>query len=490
MEHFMRDLEVKQFCRKEDVMALTKLLKGHTREIIEVKLALRRRMGHVWSAVSSCAVLDSDGNVSHVIGTIQDIHQKKKMESEEEEANRLDPVTRLLNARVGEARIREYLFTKAKDVSVSMCIIDLDDFKKINDYYGLVYGDIILEEVGEILQRYLYDESIGVRLGGDEFLIFMRNITKEETLRICNSIRDNISSMYVGFGKIKKVTCSIGLVHRNGFVDYNNLLRYANTAMCEVKRQGKDQVAEYFGLYAEKGSGISRSDSGAERDINRIESLSGNSDIVSVAFNVFERSVDFRSTLHVLMNKLGHDLGLSRIVMTSHDNANRCSKVSEQWAMFGLEPVQALEFSYDKEEYEAVMESFGEHGAALLKDDSGNILAERLVKLLNGKNNESGALFCAMYDNNSYLGCIVFRKEMDSCTWSGQEVEVLKTITNLTAMHYARYLKDEKKKGDRTDVLNELMEVCASLEHYNETELKNRLCEIVQNAEDGKNIAD
>lgn len=474
-EHFMRDMELKQFCRKEDVLAFTKLLKGHTQEIIEIKIALRKRMGLVWSAVSGSAILDENGTVAKVVGTIQDIHQKKKLESEAEEANRLDPTTRLLTNKIGEARIREYLFAKDKDVSVSMCIIDLDDFKKVNDYYGLVYGDIILEEVGEILRRYLYDGSMGVRLGGDEFLLFMENVTKEETLRICNSICANIREMYVGYGQIKRITCSIGLVHRNGFVDYNNLLRYAYTAMREVKRQGKDQVEEYFGLYARKGNAMGRDDVDAEREISRIESMSGNNDIVSVTFNIFERSVDFRSTLHVLMKKLGHDFLLSRIVITIFDRQECCSRVREQWEMFGLEPMEAVKFDYGDDEYGQLMENFREQGAVLVKNDSDNILARRLEEVSFGNNNAYEALFCALYDNNSYMGCIMYKKEMDNRSWSTEEVDILKTVTNLIAIHYARYLKEEQKQMGHDSVLDELKDICASMDSCGEKELKERL---------------
>mgnify|MGYP000594531279 CR=1 FL=1 len=68
---------------------------------------------------------------------------------------------------------------KAEDQVCAIMVLDLDDFKKLNDEEGWVFGDAILAEVADVLKSSIGPEDIALRLGGDEFMLFVKNCSKQ-----------------------------------------------------------------------------------------------------------------------------------------------------------------------------------------------------------------------------------------------------------------------------------------------------------------------
>ncbi len=178
---------------------------------------------------------------------LEQAHEKTQLA--EEQARMLarhDALTGLPNRRVFSADLQAALNRgRSGDVACSVLLIDLDDFKKINDLQGHHAGDTVLCEVARRLEATLRKNDRVARLGGDEFAIIAEGEadaqehldgTKRLAARVLNEIRQPI---HLGNGKVE-IGASIGIAsYRGDAVDVGSLLRAADIAMYRAKQGGK-----------------------------------------------------------------------------------------------------------------------------------------------------------------------------------------------------------------------------------------------------------
>ena len=160
-----------------------------------------------------------------------------------------DLLTGLLNKISTEQKVREYLEEAgSKGQGAILFLIDIDNFKKVNDTMGHAFGDELLTGLGLGLSTLFRATDIVGRIGGDEFLVLMRNINadaetkKREADKLLRFFRDFKVGEYVQY----RCTASIGgAVFSEDGKDFEELYKAADTAMYESKRHGKNRVAYY-----------------------------------------------------------------------------------------------------------------------------------------------------------------------------------------------------------------------------------------------------
>lgn len=158
-----------------------------------------------------------------------------------------DQLTDLLNKIATEKRIREYLENDGKDKCSMMFVLDIDNFKKINDTMGHAFGDEVLSTLGRRIKSEFRINDIVGRTGGDEFVVFLKdmkdeNIMKKEADCVATFFRDFNVGEYVKYS----ATASIGAaIFPNDAADYESLYKAADQALYKAKRRGKNQLAFY-----------------------------------------------------------------------------------------------------------------------------------------------------------------------------------------------------------------------------------------------------
>lgn len=129
---------------------------------------------------------------------------------------------------------------KIKNKKLSLLMIDIDDFKKVNDNYGHQKGDEVLSIIGEILNKTIREMDFAARYGGEELSVIMPYISSSNAYYIAERIRKNISKY--NFGEFK-VTVSIGIGTINKKVNScEKLIKVADDALYKVKNSGKNKV--------------------------------------------------------------------------------------------------------------------------------------------------------------------------------------------------------------------------------------------------------
>ncbi len=157
-----------------------------------------------------------------------------------------DLLTGLTNKAATERMIREYM-SKNPNGSGVLFIIDVDNFKKINDTMGHAFGDEVLKELGGQLRGMFRALDVVGRFGGDEFLVFMTDIKDPGAIkRNADRLRDFFRQFKAGEYVKYSVTASIGAaVFSEDGRDLESLFKMADKALYVVKRRGKNDLAFY-----------------------------------------------------------------------------------------------------------------------------------------------------------------------------------------------------------------------------------------------------
>ncbi len=148
-------------------------------------------------------------------------------------------------SRIIEAIEEEFILASKKGDSLALVMLDLDDFKIINDQFGHLEGDRILEEIGCVLKENVRQSDMVGRYGGDEFFILMPGASKNEVKSILDRVIKNIGRIQLGDGaQSYQVTVSSGYCicdHRE-YHSFQELIQKADRGLLKAKQDGKNRV--------------------------------------------------------------------------------------------------------------------------------------------------------------------------------------------------------------------------------------------------------
>lgn len=157
-----------------------------------------------------------------------------------------DPLTGLFNRRAFERKIaEEYERAKRYNHAVSVLLLDIDNFKHINDTYGHHGGDMALVKISAILRERTRRSDFPARYGGEEFVLILPETDQESALQVANKVHDEIGSQMFGTSTTPfALTVSIGLssTTTKPYSDWRQMLEDADQAMYLAKNSGKDRV--------------------------------------------------------------------------------------------------------------------------------------------------------------------------------------------------------------------------------------------------------
>lgn len=151
-----------------------------------------------------------------------------------------DDLTGLYNFRFFTQAIeREISRSKRYGHPLTILLMDIDDFKKINDTYGHEKGNEVLKCLAETILESVRDSDYAARYGGEEFVLILPQTPPEEGFMVAERIRENISRHQFDFGN---VTVSVGVATNHESSGREGLLKRADMAMYAAKKNGKNRV--------------------------------------------------------------------------------------------------------------------------------------------------------------------------------------------------------------------------------------------------------
>jgi diguanylate cyclase (GGDEF)-like protein/PAS domain S-box-containing protein len=198
----------------------------------------------LWVAASTTLVRDSDRKPLYYVIQVEDIGDRKQTERELRRLADHDSLTGLLNRRgFMEGLRRELRRMERKGEYGALLLLDLDNFKLVNDTAGHLAGDQVLRTTADVLRRRLRATDVIGRLGGDEFAALVLNVTPRQASEIAAETTEALRSLTVTAGDTTlEVTASIGVIAIDEMRDENeeDLLAAADRAMYRAKSLRRD----------------------------------------------------------------------------------------------------------------------------------------------------------------------------------------------------------------------------------------------------------
>ena len=204
--------------------------------------------GTRWLQTDKVPYRDADGNIIGIIGFSIDITDRKQAEERIRQMAYHDSLTGLPNRKLFSDRLGIALAqTQRNKKEAGIAMLDLDNFKGVNDTLGHAAGDLLLKAVSERLSAALRKSDTVARIGGDEFVLILPNLKgTEAAAQVAQKIVDGFRKPFLIDTHQLVVTTSIGIaVYPNDGTDEETLLKNADTAMYQAKEAGRDRYQIY-----------------------------------------------------------------------------------------------------------------------------------------------------------------------------------------------------------------------------------------------------
>lgn len=218
-----------------------------------------------------------------------------------EEKSQFDPLTKVYNRATAIEKINEALSQKDEKSPCALIVLDIDNFKRINDTFGHVYGDAVIAMAAGSVNNVLGEKDIMGRFGGDEFFAYIDDAGEEALIQKLKNINKAVVDMRVDKGDDKDISCSVGVALGNGKADYEKMFREADSALYLAKKNGKNRYEFYDGKY--HGAAISY---GQDSDGESKNELS----IAEIAIEIASKSKNTESTIFNIMRHAAVVMGL------------------------------------------------------------------------------------------------------------------------------------------------------------------------------------
>ncbi len=373
--------------------AMAALKQGGDNLYAEFRLRWPGEIEFTWVALSGKAVYDTDGRRWKLVGSIHNIQEQKEREAEQLRKNTMDGVTGLYGCRAGIGRIREMRGIRPDGVMV--CLF-LSRLKEVNEKNGVVFGDMILEELGGLIQRAcqtLETETAALRLNRDQFVLWLEGTGGRQAEEFVEGLLSDCEKRFPE--EAFRVELWGGLVLGDRSRSTEGLIRMARLACVPDAEKLRRccfcrKKVEPSALPALQGQ--------------EIDSLGYGKDIglVSVALNLFGKGADFSAQMELMVRKIGRFYGAEGVLVSLLRADFNSSYLNCQWRRDGEGAADCVR-KYREEDKADFSSWLGQEEVRYLSaEDSG----QRFIQcLLNVRSGERGVVL-PMYDSGNYMGSV------------------------------------------------------------------------------------
>lgn len=345
-----------------------------------------------------------------VVGIMQQTGKAQKQQAYYLTDAARDVGTGVLNKRA----ISEYAIEKIKQKQkICILIMDIDDFKKINDTFGHMFGDKVLLKVAEILKTVAPSRCTAGRFGGDEFFIVLENVESEEELRrIIKTMVKHIQWAYAGIVDFR-ISTSIGISQYPIDGDtYEELFRKADKALYIAKAKGKNRYI----IYDEEKHGQYQMGVNSDRVIGANAIVSNEKKVSVISDIMVDLHTNGKSAVERSMKTIREYFDLDGVAIYSGDRLERVLSLGKY-----VNPIQRYDFLSDSE----YLAMFNDNG----------VYAETNIHKLKSRCNEAYRKFteqetsefihCINCDSDKYTNVVTYEIFNRSRKWSENDINFL-----------------------------------------------------------------
>lgn len=392
------------------------------------------------------------------VGVVIDIDGEKRQAQKLRQMAERDALTGLYNKGATRSRIDQVLTGSGIGEPCALMILDLDDFKRINDRHGHLCGDAVLSDVAGALLGLFRKEDIIGRIGGDEFCVFLRGLWSEEALR---QKAEAVLELFRGVlqqGRQWAVSASLGIAiaPRDG-VDYPGLFQNADVALYHAKEKGKNQYTIYDASmgWPELRSELAAS-RGSERDHIDSEENSRylGSELAQYVFRVLYQAPDAEAAIPLLLEIIGRQMDVSRTYIYEVEENGRFITNTFEWHSEDVESEQKGFQHIAMADIEDILSSMEEKGSFFCKDITRLKPAYRALLSSQGI---YSTLQCGIYDGGRFCGAVGFDECRGVRLWTQEQVSALTLVADIVGTFLMKW-RIQARSDDLVQSLKHLLD--------------------------------
>lgn len=428
-------------------------------EKIDRQLRLRdKNADYKWYSIKGKTIKDEDGKPIKVVGIMENIDEIKRIELRQADENMRDMLTKLYRKDYARELIEEFLRAQSNSENpefAGLLVLDIDNYEILNERMGRAFGEEILKNIASDLDEIFYPSDILGRVGGDEFIILMKNIVDVRDIdKKIREIQKVVNHTYVGENVSFGSTMCIGAsVYPTDGEDFDTLFDKAEKALVHAKNAGKNCYGFYL---AAKEDVYSKYPIEERREkIARVEqevmSGSPSDSLIELAFKLIDESKDTDSAINLLIRRVARQMNLGGIRIKS-----RVGKELRTVNMYQCCTVPDMEFDnadmvYNFEQWADMLEQYRVNNNIIVCDsilDIENPVTRQLM-LVSGAKSYVG---CAFHDKGEFAGSIDFVDFEGPRAWTKNDLTTIRAVTNVVSS----YLLKMKAYEDASDTVERL----------------------------------
>jgi diguanylate cyclase (GGDEF)-like protein len=390
--------------------------------------------GFHWFRIRYHSISDEGGNIIRIVGQLDNAEKEIKREQVLREQARRDAMTGLLNHDTLELEISKAI---GECDGGTLLVVDLDNFKRVNDRLGHHYGDLLLQRVSDVIRSLFREGDLVGRFGGDEFVAFMPGVKSDHLPgQRAGEIVQSINT--IELPELGHAGCSVGVaVAKNKTVSWQELFRRADYALYEAKRAGKGGYVLYEG----------------ERSVYRMPEVGPRTDLPSGilearprmlagdVFDILYHNGGSEAAIQAALGYVGRWIEVSRSYIFETDpDGVRCTNTFE-WCKEGIPP--------EKDNLQHIL--LAENGTSLYDNfDKDDIFYCPDVRDLPDWQRElveaqgiGAMLWKALRWNGEIRGFVGFDINGETCGWVKEQVESMRRIAAVIGV-FLRLLRDSQ----------------------------------------------
>ncbi|MFI3174286.1 MAG: diguanylate cyclase [Bacillota bacterium] len=404
-----------------------------------------------WYKVNYSFIRNSCNQPISVVGKLTNIHSQKILE----EQAKTDLLTHFYNKMTTHHEANRMLRLQ-KDQTHAFFIVDIDNFKTINDNLGHHFGDLVLSDIANDLRSCFRTKDIlghvhgkkidGIsevtirqkdvlgRIGGDEFIIVMRNVEDMEIVfdkaqLICNILSKTFSSE--DHNKSYSISASVGIsMYPKDGTTYEELYKKSDIALYDIKKTGKNG----YKLYSEELTGQTGKHELSNPENMEFKVLNVNPMVISSVMNLLYETKDLSTSISAILMYLGNLYKVDRCYVFEMTDIGNSYENRFKWVREGT--AEDLNLSVENKDLKKMLDQADENGV-FYTNDIHSIPDQAIVDMLEKEKVRSLFMVESLKENSEHLilgleDCTAERK------WADNEVATLLHIGRLifTAVHH------------------------------------------------------
>lgn len=406
---------------------------------------------YIWYELSGTKLYDSNHNPVSVIGQSVNIQEKKQELLRLQELAGQDSLTKLYNHDKTKECITELLDRADKPAILALLIIDIDNFKQINDTLGYLFGDAVLIDLSTKLKKLFQKHDIIGRIGGDEFAVLIYDAPsiayiQTQARNACRLFHE----IYIGDNTSLCLSGSVGVsLYPSDGTTFDSLYQSADTALYAAKNQGRNQFLMYSDKLPalpdyelETRTGYSHPEVKFFHEDKSLVDSNIISNIIEILFD--SREIDI--SINMVLSLIGGYYDLDHISIMEFSEDLKTSLVSYEWysnASYKL-PYQAMSISLEASKPILFFEK-GTNGIFYTSNMKSVLKNQRIDPTIRTTLRQVKSFFqCGIYDHGTYTGYIniSIRKQMH--TWQKNEIDSLSLLLKVIG-GYLNHLRSTRK---------------------------------------------